>query len=951
MIAGAVVAFFLLLLITVPFLFKDRIALEIKKLANQSLTTELNYRDISVSFFDHFPNLTMSITDFSVMGSGPFRQDTLISAREVGFGINLKSLFSDRITINKLFLTNAGINIRYDKQGISNFDIYKSGDSLPATADTSAGASLSIEDIALSNSRLTYSDASIPFEVIASGLNYSGKSIYSANIFNVDSKVRIDSLDVTYDNNALLSRKPVTARMNTKVNTNDLTIFFEKNDLKIKDIPLQFNGRFNFEKDGYALSLTFLSVMEKEFLSARFKLSQGKKMYIAVRATASVDLERWTKAVDFQTAELKGFYDLSLTADGYYETGPVTQGPRGETDTAILSIPKFELMTRLSNGYFKYKSLPQSVTNMGFSFNATCRDEDYHHIRVTLDSLKAVLLGNTLNGRFVLGNLSEMPVEARFSSRLDLARLREVVPLDSLELAGLLDVNLDVKGNYNPDKGQFPVTTAQISLADGKIQTSYYPHPLKKIEMKTVVVSRKGSMEDLTVTIDPISFNFEDKPFYIKALITNLNDVSYDIRSKGEIDLGKVYKVFSMKGLDLEGFIATDLSLKGRQSDAMSQRFDRLQNKGTLILRDIALRSDDYPKPFIIRSGNFRFDQDKIWFDQFRAIYGNSDFEMKGFLKNTIAYMLSQGKTLRGDFTLHSALINVDEFTYFAPSGKQPATPAASTGVVIIPRDLDIDFNMAAERVTFSGLDIRNIKGELDLKEGILVLSKAGFELIGCKVALDATYGSITPRKAHFDFKIKADDFDVKRAYNEIAMVRDMASSAAYTEGLVSLDYQLNGILNDAMYPILPSVEGSGILTVKKVKVKGFKLFGDISKSTQKEGLANPDISKVEIRSSIKNSTVTFEQFKFKVSGIRFRISGSSTFDNVLNMRIRLGLPPLGIFGIPLKVTGPLDNLKIRYGRGKDTEEIQDSDYSDELPAEMLERIRKAKDDGDEEEK
>ena len=229
-----------------------------------------------------------------------------------------------------------------------------------------------------------------------------------------------------------------------------------------------------------------------------------------------------------------------------------------------------------------------------------------------------------------------------------------------------------------------------------------------------------------------------------------------------------------------------------------------------------------------------------------------------------------------------------------------------------------------------------------------MVLSKAGFNLIGCNVDMDATYGSINPEKAHFDFHIKAEDFDIHKAWQEIAMVREMASSAEKAEGIVSLDYALKGMLDATMYPILPSIEGGGTLSVKKVKVSGLKLFSDISKSTEREGLANPDMTKVDIKSTIKNKTVTVEQFKFKVSGIRFKVSGSSTFDNVLNLRIRLGLPPLGIFGIPLKVTGPMENLKIKYGRGKESEDIPDSEYSEELPAEMLQRIKNAKDDGGE---
>jgi AsmA protein len=212
---------------------------------------------------------------------------------------------------------------------------------------------------------------------------------------------------------------------------------------------------------------------------------------------------------------------------------------------------------------------------------------------------------------------------------------------------------------------------------------------------------------------------------------------------------------------------------------------------------------------------------------------------------------------------------------------------------------------------------------------------------------MDATYGSVTAEKGFFDFHVKAENFDIKRAYNEIAMIREMASSAEKAEGIVSLDYSVKGMLNADMFPVMPSLEGGGVVSIKKVKVYGLKLFNDISKGTEKEGIKNPDLSKVDIKSTIKNNTVTLEQFKFKVKGIRVKISGTTTFDSKLNLKVRLGLGPLGIVGIPMKITGTMDNLKIKYGRGKESEELTDDDYTDELPKEMLDRIKNAKtDDG-----
>ncbi|MCX6267494.1 MAG: AsmA family protein [Bacteroidetes bacterium] len=952
-ISGVILLAILLLLVLTPFLFQDRLKLEVKNLANKTLKSELNFTDMKVSFFSHFPNLSVTLTDFSLKSSAPFEKDTLISAKEVAFGVNVKSLFGKTILITRVYLEKAKVTICYNEKGAANYDVYQPADTVSTPADTtsSPGAELNIQHIIFKNCQVIYADPTIPVSVVANGLNYAGSSSMTSDFFSLTSDVKIDALDVTYDRWKIIDAKPVTAKLSTKVNSRDLSVVFEKNDLKIKDIPLQFQGKFNFEKNGYQVSLNFLSVMEKEFLSARFKIRQSETMWIFAKVNASIDLEKWSKALDVKSVAVKGFYELNLNAEGSYITGPVTKGIRNETDTVILSIPKFSVMSKYTGGYLKYASLPQSLDKISFSLNASCPDNNYANINVQLESLQAAFMKNQINGFFRMNRLSDIPVDINLTANCNLAELKQVIPLDSISLAGILSMDVKVKGNYAPEKQMFPVTTAFISLKDGLVQTKYYPHPLEKMEMLMEVTNHAGTLKDLIVDIKPLTFEFEGKPFSITAVLQNFDDIHYDVQSKGTIDLGKVYKVFSQKGLELDGFIETNLSLNGKQRDATTGNIEMLRNSGTLKLRNIKMSSDDYPQPFIIRSGDFRFDQNKIWFDNFLATYGRSDFRLKGFMTNTINYVLSQGGTLTGDFQLNSDFIDVDEFKAFA-SSDTPTTAknTSQTGVVIIPRDLDIDFRAAVKKTSFEGLNIKDLTGEIDLKDGIMVLKGASFSLIDCKVNMDATYGSVTPVKGFFDFHIKADDFDIKRAYNEIAMIREMASSAEKAEGIVSLDYQVKGMLNADLFPVMPSLEGGGIVSIKKVKVYGLKLFNDISKGTQKEGISNPDLSRVDIKSTIRNNTITLEEFKFKVKGIRVKISGTTTFDSKLNMKVRLGMGPFGIIGIPMKITGTMEDLKIKYGRGKDADNLKESDYTDELPKEMLDRIKNAKEDaGDDE--
>jgi AsmA protein len=102
-ITGISFAGILLLLFLLPYLFPKSISDKIKLLANQHLKSELNFSNARLSFFNHFPALTLTLYDFTLKGSAPFEKDTLVVSKELAFGIDIPTLMTGKIYINQIF--------------------------------------------------------------------------------------------------------------------------------------------------------------------------------------------------------------------------------------------------------------------------------------------------------------------------------------------------------------------------------------------------------------------------------------------------------------------------------------------------------------------------------------------------------------------------------------------------------------------------------------------------------------------------------------------------------------------------------------------------------------------------------------------------------------------------------------------------------------------------------
>ena len=723
---------------------------------------------------------------------------------------------------------------------------------------------------------------------------------------------------------------------------------FEKNDLLIKDVPFDFKGEFNFRKDGYSLFLSLFSMFGKEYVSGSVYMVSTDRLWLSVKTDVNLDLQSWSRAFGVTGYDLRGMFSMRMKALGEYATGP---GPDGSLrDPVITSIPDITLSSKLTGGYLRIGQLPQAISGISFDLSAATAGHDYRSLDVKLENFRAAFMNNKAEGWFRLKGLTDFPVEGHLATTVNLAELRNVIPLDSLDLRGKLDVSMDVKGNYAPEKKLFPETKLSLSLNNGFLKTTYSPVPLENIELGAMVTNATGELSGTSVVIDPLSFTFEGNPFQLKARLDNPADLGYDITAHGSVDVGKVWRLFAQEGMDLDGFVSMNMVLKGRQSDAMAGQFDRLLNKGRLELRDIAFRSGYLPLPLVVREGVFRFDNDDIRFEKFSGTYGASDIAMEGHLSNVVNYVLTENQTLKGSFTFTSGYLAADEF--MAPVVEtepvesvdaDTSQPAAVPGVIVVPSNLEVGLKADVRKLSFRGVEINDLHAAVEVQQGLLLLKDMHFGIIGCRVAMDATYGSVTPEKAFFDFHVRADSFDIRRAYNEIELFRNLSTSAGKCEGIVSLEYTLKGRLDAGMNPIYPSLEGNGTVTLEKIRVMGLKLFTAMGKNLDREQIGNPDLSKVELKTSIRKNVITLERTRMRVSGFRFRIGGETNFNGQLNFKARLGLPPMGIVGIPMRILGTQDDPKFKYGRGTKDEDVEETDYTDELSPEMLKLIRNAK--------
>lgn len=898
---GVITAIFVLFLTAIPYLFPEKLKSSALEIANTHLESELHFEAMDISVFRHFPYLTVSLSNIDLKGSEPYATQSLVSATEVDLGVNLAALlFRGEVSVNRIFINNPKINVQVSEEGIANYNVYIANPE-QVNESESNDTRIQLEHIEITNADVIYNDRATKVYLDAIGFNYLGKGDLSEAVFDLKTKATIEKLNLDFDGETYLSNKEVNARLITNVNTNSLSILFEKNSVKINKLPVNFKGKLDFLNNGYNIDF--------ELLSKRSKLED---FFTALPPAYVTWLDK---------TSVKGTIDLALSLKGAFIA---SENIKPEV--------KFDL--GIQNGFVNYNKAPLSIESLSMDFKTVLPSLDMDQLKIDLKEFKFKLGKDFVDAKLQTIGFDRMKVDALIKAQLDLSQLKESAGLPLEELKGKFFTDINVEGVYDYANGSFPKVKGDIKLNNGLIQTEHYPNPINNISVNAVLDNPSNALETASMVVSNSGFDFEGNRFNVDLKVLNFADVNYEAAVKGILDIGKIYQVFKQDGVNVNGQIKTDISFKGVVSDVLASRYHLLENKGTLQVSNLTLQSEYFPLPWNIKSGDFTFYNDKMQFHDFQVLTGRSDIAMTGSLNNVYQYVMDDSAVLKGSFDFRSSKFYVDDFYKTSSSNGEENKENANSieenfqeGVLQIPKNYNLNLLASIGELIYDDLSIQAMRGHLHVDEGVLRMKNAKLETIGTRVEMNGEYHPINKDKATFSYQIKAEDFDIQRAYKEIRMFRELASAAENAEGIVSLDYALKGVLDADMMPVMPSLEGGGILSVKNVKMVGFKMFNVVSEKTETDVLKNADISKVNIKTTIKNNIMKMERVRFKIAGFRPRIEGETSLDGKLNFKMRLGLPPLGLIGIPISITGTQENPQVKLGNK--TQDLEEAMYDE----------------------
>ena len=432
-ISGITLIVLLAAIISLPFIFKDKIVTKIKEEANKNLNAKLDFGDFDLSLIRSFPDFKFTIKNLSIVGMNEFAGDTLIVSDEIMLNINLMSVINgSQYKINSIVLNNPSILAKVLKDGKANWDITKADSSAAAPTEESAPFKMTLKNFEIISGNIVYDDAEMGFKTILKNMNHQLSGDFTSDEFELKTLTDIEEFTMAYGGMNYLSKVKTSIKADLDANMPQFKFTLKNNEFSLNDLVFGLDGFFAMPKEDMDMDLKFVA-----------KKADFKSFLSLIPGT-------YTK--DFASIKTSG----KLAFDGFVKG--IYNDKR---------MPAFGVKINVDNAMFKYPSLPKSVNNIWVDVNINNKDGVPDHTLIDIKKFHLEMAENPVDIRMHIATpVSDLTIDGDIKGKLVLNSVKEFIPLDAdQKLSGTIIADIALKGKMSSiDKKQYQDFTAKGQL-------------------------------------------------------------------------------------------------------------------------------------------------------------------------------------------------------------------------------------------------------------------------------------------------------------------------------------------------------------------------------------------------------------------------------------------------------------------------------------------------------
>jgi len=509
-------------LVALPYLFKDKIEALAKEEINKNVNAVINWGDFGISVFKDFPNITVSLENFTVINKMPFAGDTLASIGSLDVSLDIMSVIKgEKYDVKGIFINEPRIKAIINKEGKANWDIAVDTGKKETAAAEPAAYSVALRAFEINKGYVSFDDDSSDIFLEADNINIEAKGDFTQDNFLLRSNTAIDKL--TYESGAVAYLKEAALNLKADVDVNQTTstYTFKENELELNALTLGLDGFVKMNTDdSYDLDVK-LNSKQTEFKTLLSLLPAVYKK-------------------DFENVKADGKLTLAAFAKGKYKEE---------------NYPAFGVDLKVDNAMFQYPAVPTAVKNIFIDLNVKHPGGDLDNMVINLSKLAANIGADPFLLKAIVKHpISDPDIDAALKGRIDLSKVPDYYPVEGMEkISGIVNADVEAKGRLSA------IEQERYSDFDarGNIDVRSLNYVSKDLPAPLSITTMQMKFNPQNVTVSNLNMKLGKSDFRASGSLDNLlNYMFADDKLKGSFDVNS-------NSIDLNEFMAENPATEG----------------------------------------------------------------------------------------------------------------------------------------------------------------------------------------------------------------------------------------------------------------------------------------------------------------------------------------------------------------------------------------------------
>lgn len=573
------------------------------------------------------------------------------------------------------------------------------------------------------------------------------------------------------------------------------------------------------------------------------------------------------------------------------------QGNFSETNTIL------NVLLELKNIYLRQgKSV--WVNNTDFNWQAEIGANlkelqfDIKKNDMSLNDLKLDLTGNIdIDDDKYTMDLNLNAPDTKFESLLALIPKDFQKEIEGVKTSGEFQLSLSAKGEYY--ENHLPAFDLRFNILNANLKYPDLPESVEKINLKLAVTNPGGTIAQTKADLSTLTFTVANNPFSMNLLVVNPDDPTLKGGMKGVINFESLKKALPLKDITLNGILTTDLSFDGKYQYIEKEQYEKFTANGKIALQNVLFKNADFPAGISVPSGEVTITPARLNLKDLKVKINSSDFSLAGYLANYLPYVFKD-QTLKGNFTLNSNKIDLNEFMANMTTSEADTTQAATTqnsapaeetsSVLAIPKNIELAFGTNIKEILFDSLVINSVKGNIETSGGIATLKNLSMDMLNGNLIMNGAYNTANPTKPSVDLNLRVTDIDIHSAYNAFSFIKQSLPIAMNCNGKISAAMKFSSDLDKEMSPIMTTANGGGSLSTKGFVLNDNPAMTQLASLLKNDELSRLSISNLKIDFKIEQGNIIVEPFTTNIAGNPTTFSGSQTVDGKMDYTMSMNI-------------------------------------------------------------